>query len=205
VIDIEKYRVPLEKVTNVLGCLIYIAFFAVIFSDIIHNHRLSSVFPLLLTMFFAWFFLTRDLARQINLSLYDWIITMTGTFLPLCIRPAPLVHDYPLLLVVQTVGTCISIFGLLSLNKSVGLVAANRGVKTFWAYKYIRHPIYTGYFITYGAFCYQNFTTGNFIIIALWMTYEILRLFSEEKYLSQDPAYVEYMKKVRWRMIPYVF
>jgi len=39
----------------------------------------------------------------------------------------------------------------------------------------------------------------------MWMTYEILRLFSEEKYLSQDPAYVEYKKKVRWRMIPGIF
>lgn len=204
-INIEKYRIPLERATSLLGGLVYLAFCVAIFKDIIHTHRISGFFPLLLTTFFAWFFLTRDLAKQINLSMYDWIITMSGTYLPLCIRPAPVVHDSAALIVLQIIGTCISIAGILSLNKSVGLVAANRGVKTFWAYKYIRHPIYTGYFITYAAFGIQNYTMANSIFIVMWMTYEILRLFSEEKYLSQDPAYVEYKKKVRWRMIPYVF
>jgi protein-S-isoprenylcysteine O-methyltransferase Ste14 len=195
VVDIEKYRVPLEKATSILGGIVYLTFFVTIFTDMVHNHRISDFFPLL----------TRDLAKQINLSLYDWIITITGTYLPFCVRPAPLVHDSAIWLVLQSIGTCISIAGILSLNKSVGLVAANRGVKTFWAYKYIRHPIYTGYFITYGAFGLQNPTLGNLIVITMWMTYEILRLFSEEKYLSQDPAYVEYKKKVRWRMIPGIF
>ena len=204
-INFKKYHYTIEKGANVLGALIYTVFASTFAKDIIHIHRLSSFFPLMLTSLFMYFFLTRNIPKRLNLSPYDWLITLNGTFLPLCLRPAPFWHDSTILLILQSIGMCISIMGIMSLNKSIGLVATNRGVKTLWAYKYVRHPIYAGYFITCGTFCAQNFTAGNVIITLLWMACEILRIFSEERYLSSDPVYASYMKKVRWRLIPYLF
>ena len=204
-IDLEKHRYALEKILNILGALLYVVFAATYAKDIIHTHRISSIYPLALTSFFIYFFLVRDIPKQLNLSPYDWVITLNGTFLTLYFRPAPHVHDSAPLLMMQCLGICIAIAGLLSLNKSIGLVPANRGVKTFWAYKYVRHPIYAGYFICFIGYFFQNMTPANAVIITLWMTCETLRLFSEEKYLSDDPVYAEYMKKVRWRMFPGIF
>jgi protein-S-isoprenylcysteine O-methyltransferase Ste14 len=205
-VDIEKHRYAIEKCLNILSAFIYIVFAATFAKDLIHNHRLSSFFPVVMVSFFVYFFLIRDLPRQLNLSPYDWLISLNGTFLPLCLRPAPLLHDSFALIILQSVGVCVSMAGILSLNKSIGLAPANRGIKTFWAYKYVRHPIYAGYFISLGAYCAQNLTAVNVIVTLLWMTCESLRMFAEEKYLSaDDPAYVAYMKKVRWRLVPYVF
>jgi len=204
-IDFKKHSRLLEKALSLLGAFVYIVFAATFAKDMIVNHRISSLFPLFMTSIFVYFFLVRDLPRQLNLSPYDWFITLVGTFLPLCLRPAPVVHDNVVLLILQSVGTCISIAGILSLNKSIGLAPANRGVKTFFAYEYIRHPIYAGYFLSLGAYALENLTWANIIICVSWMTCETLRLFAEEKYLSQDPAYTAYMKKVRWRLIPYIF
>jgi protein-S-isoprenylcysteine O-methyltransferase Ste14 len=204
-INLEKHRYAIEKWLSILGALIYVVYAARFAQDIILNHRLSSVFPLLVTSFFIYFFLTRDIARQLNLSPYDWFITLNGTFLPLCFRPAPFLHDVQALVIIQAIGTCISLAGILSLNKSIGLAPANRGIKKFWAYKYIRHPIYAGYFITFACYCAQNFTAHNVLVTILWMISETLRIFAEEKHLSADPAYASYMKEVRWRMLPGIF
>jgi protein-S-isoprenylcysteine O-methyltransferase Ste14 len=204
-IDFEKHRASVEKICNVLGALVYIVFVATFAKDIYSNHRLSSFFPLAMSSFFFYFFLVRDLPRQLNLSPYHWLIALYGTFLPLYFRPPATVHDSVPFIIIQAVGISISIAGILSLNKSIGLTPANRGVKTIGAYKFIRHPIYAGYFLTLGGYCLQNFTQLNVIIFFAWMTCETLRMFAEEKYLSQDPAYAAYMKKVPWRILPYIF
>lgn len=205
IISLEKHRHTIEKSLNILSAFIYIVFAAIYAKDIISTHRISSVFPLVMVSFFVYFFLIRGLPKQINLSPYEWLISLNGTFLPLCLRPAPFLHDSIALIILQSIGVCISIAGILSLNKSIGLAPANRGIKMFWAYKYVRHPIYAGYFISLGGYCAQNLTPTNVIITILWMTCESLRMFAEEKYLSADPAYADYMKKVRWRLVPYLF
>ncbi len=201
----ETRRYLLEKAANVVGALIYIMFAAAFILDFMRTQRMSCIFSLIIVTFFVFFFLVRDIPKQVSLSPYDWFIGLCGTFIPLLLRPAPAMHDTLILHVLQIIGMCISIAGILSLNKSLGLVAANRGVKTFWAYEYVRHPIYVGYFINLISFWVQNITPANTVAILLFMTFEILRIFAEEKYLSRDPAYLAYMKKVRWRMVPGLF
>jgi protein-S-isoprenylcysteine O-methyltransferase Ste14 len=43
------------------------------------------------------------------------------------------------------------------------------------------------------------------VIYAIGWWAQILRLLAEERLLSQDAEYAEYMTKVRWRLIPGVF
>lgn len=201
----EKHRYVIEKGLNFIGAFAYLVFAAIFARDILQVHRISSVFPLLMTSFFVYFFLVRPVPKRLNISPYEWLITLNGTFLPLCLHPTALLHDSLPLLILQTAGTLVSMIGILSLNKSLGLAPANRGIKTFWAYKCVRHPIYAGYFISLGAWCLQNLIMYNAIIFTVWAVCETLRLFAEEKYLSDDPIYAAYMKKVRWRIIPWIF
>lgn len=203
--DIQKHRIKIEMLANLVGAAVYMRFAYVLLIDLIQTHRLSSIFPLVLTSCFAYFFLTRDLPKETNVSTYDWLIAMGGTFLPFCFSPAPQVSDRIYLLLIQLIGSSISICGIISLNRSIGLVASNRGVKTFWAYKLVRHPIYAGYFITMVFFCVQNAIPTNFLILFPWATCEVLRIFAEEKELSKDATYRDYMQKTRWRLIPGIF
>ena len=85
------------------------------------------------------------------------------------------------------------------------MVAANRGVKTNGLYKYIRHPLYSGYVFSLTAFVLQNASIYNFVILAGVLGFKLLRIFAEEKLLLQDPEYKAYAEKVRWRIIPYIW
>jgi protein-S-isoprenylcysteine O-methyltransferase Ste14 len=85
------------------------------------------------------------------------------------------------------------------------LVAANRGVKTGGLYAVVRHPIYAGYFLSFGAFIIQNTTVANAVIYILFVLLELMRIGAEERVLSQDPDYVAYARTTRWRVLPFVY
>ena len=120
-------------------------------------------------------------------------------------RPAPVVHDHVALLAVQIAGMAISLTGLFSLNQSFGIVAANRGVKRGGLYRFIRHPIYAGYFLSFGAFLLQNVTLFNVIIYVTFVILELLRVEAEERVLSRDPSYAGYSLQTRWRIVPLLY
>lgn len=173
--------------------------------NFLQSSRPSSAFFLIFTLIVIVFVLLRPVPKESSMSLYDWMIAMFGTFMPALFRPLPGAHDIIFFQMVQIIGILVALTGLVSLNKSFGLVAANRGIKTSGLYKYIRHPLYMGYFISYAGFWSQNITMLNTGILLLWAMFEILRIFAEEEFLSKDPAYADYMKKVRWRILPGVF
>ncbi len=194
-----------EKACNLAGAGVYALFGYSCVVDVRQNHRLSSAIALTLVSCFALFFLVRGAPRQHNQSVRDWLLALCGTYLPPLIRPAAAMHDSVLLQGLQIAATCFAIAGILSLNKSLGLVAANRGIKTEGVYRFVRHPIYAGYLLEFSAFWAQNITLPNTLLLVTWIGCEVARIFAEEKLLVLDPDYAAYMKKVRFRLLPGVF
>ncbi len=196
----------IETGLNFVGSAVYVLSAAALILDYRHNDRISSLLMVALTTMFAFFFLARTTPPQeANTSPRDWLVATAGTAIPLLLRPAAAVHDFAITEALQFVGICVSITGLLALNNSFGMVAANRGVKTGGIYRYIRHPIYAGYVLASSGFLVQNFTLFNAAVMAAWMALEFGRMGAEEKLLSRDPAYAAYMKRTPWRIIPFVF
>jgi protein-S-isoprenylcysteine O-methyltransferase Ste14 len=169
------------------------------------THRTSSLVVTVFETLIVYFSLCRPAPKQANTSLYDWTVALAGTFLLLLVRPAPHVHDQVPVLAAQVLGMSISLAALFSLNKSWGLVAANRGVKTGGLYAVVRHPIYAGYFLSFGAFIIQNTTVANAVIYILFVLLELMRIGAEERVLSQDPDYLAYACTTRWRVLPFVY
>ena len=134
---------------------------------------------------------------------YAFIIAMLGTAFPMLVAPADATIApawFGVLFVLS--GLCFSIAGLLSLNNSFGLVAANRGVKRGGPYKYMRHPIYAGYMLTHIGFLSQNFSRWNLIVYALGWALLLMRILAEEAFLGRDEKYQEYQGVVRYRLAP---
>lgn len=202
---IVSHRRAWELLGNILLALYSLAFMAIMLIDFRTRHRPSSLLVAIFEGAIVWFSLTRPMPKSSNVSLYDWSIAVLGSFLILFTRPAPHVHDHILLLGVQLFGMCVSLAGLVSLNKSFGLVAANRGVKSSGMYAVVRHPIYAGYFVSYGAYLLQNMTPANAVIYTAFVALEVLRVVAEERVLAQDPAYAGYARRTRWRIVPLVF
>ena len=134
---------------------------------------------------------------------YPLIVAFIGTAMPLLVRPTDMAVAPALLTgLMMGVGLIITIWAKLALNRSFGLVAANRGVKQGGPYRMVRHPMYLGYFITQVGFLLSSFSTENFVIyIGAWL-FQILRILEEEKFLRKDEQYRDFMQRVPRRVVP---
>lgn len=202
---INSHRKLCEYTCNFTLAAFYLYFDYRLLTDFIHTHRISSALLVIFETAIVFFSLTRPLPEKTNTSLYDWFIALAGTTIIILLRPAAQVEDNIILLVVQLLGMMLSLTGLFSLNKSWGLVAANRGIRSSGMYRFVRHPIYAGYFISFGCFVAQNMTAYNVFILTFFVALEILRIHAEEDLLSQDAAYIAYKKSTRWRVIPFIY
>lgn len=107
--------------------------------------------------------------------------------------------------VLACIGILFQIYAKISLGRSFGLLAARRVIKVRGAYRFVRHPIYLGYFIAHVAFLLTNFSARNLIIIACLYCMQIMRALREEKILSVDDVYRAYCQQTRYRFIYGIF
>jgi protein-S-isoprenylcysteine O-methyltransferase Ste14 len=170
------------------------------------NFKLSVLLMLLFNIYIVILAFVRRSPKEVTQSYFDYTIAFCGTCAPLLFLGIAEASDHILLLILQVGGILFSFAGLLSLNRSFGIVPANRGIVTTGMYRFVRHPLYTGYVISFFSFMLQNFSTRNLAAFIIFMTFELLRLILEENFLSQNnKEYAEYMKKVKWRVLPYIW
>jgi protein-S-isoprenylcysteine O-methyltransferase Ste14 len=145
-------------------------------------------------------------ARMITIRPMDWMIALLGTAMPLLVRAGG--HPFAPALVgtaFMLTGLFFSISAKLTLRRSFGLAAANRGLVLSGPYRIVRHPIYAGYILIYVGFLLNNPLAWNFAIYLLTIGLLIFRVMAEEILLTQDPSYVEFKQRVHYRVMPGVF
>lgn len=151
-------------------------------------------------------FVVRNDASDVSRRPWDWLAGLAGSFLVLLARPTgyglvPDAAGAALLLL----GTAFEIGSKAALGRSFGIVAANRGVVARGPYRVVRHPIYLGYLVTHVGFILSNWSAANMAVYAASYVFQVARIFSEERFLSEDAAYRAYRGQVRYRLIPGVF
>jgi protein-S-isoprenylcysteine O-methyltransferase Ste14 len=136
-----------------------------------------------------------------------WISASVGAFAMLGARPVahPDAGPFATFELVQLTGFAIVLVALGALGRSFGIVAANRGVKTAGLYSFVRHPAYTGYLVSYLGYVAENGSLRNVILLIVGTAAQLVRISEEERMLSFDDAYRAYLKRVRRRLIPYVY
>lgn len=162
-----------------------------------------QVMLLLLSELSAVFFLLIQRKGSWATSFYTTAIAFGGTAASLAVMPggialAPDFVTAPLI----TVGTAIALAAKLSLRRSFGLVPANRGVKISGAYRFVRHPMYTGYVLNHIGFLMLFFSAWNLAVYLTCWILLYLRVIEEERFLLKDPQYVDYANSVKSRVIP---
>jgi methanethiol S-methyltransferase len=72
-------------------------------------------------------------------------------------------------------------------------------------YGWVRHPIYAGWFLF--VFAVPHMTMTRFVFAVTSSLYLLIAIPLEERSLrsSSDGAYEQYMKQVRWKLLPHVF
>jgi protein-S-isoprenylcysteine O-methyltransferase Ste14 len=187
-------------------------FLAVIWGFFAYAHLLGFLktreWPLLLFCFsetlVVAFYIFRSKPKTISVNPFDWLIAIVGTFSPLFFRPESW-GIFPLAKIAIIVGAFFQILSIISLNRSFALVAAKREIKTAWMYRIVRHPLYASYCLIFLGYVLTNTTLANVLIYLVAMTFLCIRIFREETHIALDPLYREYMLKVHYRLIPFVF
>lgn len=169
------------------------------------------------------FMVFRAPTGNISVRLSDWIIAILATIGPLFINSSEILIEagilpelpmgvryiytihYELGLVLLLSGMIIHIGAKLSLNRSFGIVAANRGVRQNGLYRLVRHPMYFGYVVAHTGFFLTSASVWNALIYGFVWALFVARIFAEEKILSEDPAYRAFKEKTRYRLVPGVF
>lgn len=202
---IISHRRVWEYVCNGAFALFCTVFMFVMLADFLAKHRVSSLLLCIFEAGIAWFVATRPMPKQTNVSLYDWSIGLVGALSPLLLRPAGEVHDHVVLLGAQLLGQLVYVGAMFSLNRSFGVVAANRGIKTGGLYRIVRHPVYAGLIVSNGAYVLQNMSITNAVIYVTFVVLTFMRIVEEERVLCQDLDYAGYAGRTRWRVLPLIY
>lgn len=135
-----------------------------------------------------------------------WLLAFVATygliaFYPFAPRGTPIV---PVIVpnVLVLISVAIMIYARLSLGRSIGYVPADRGIVTSGPYRFVRHPIYSGLFVTLFAFLLRAYSPLNLLLAAVIVGLFMLKSVIEERFLRDNPEYAAYMKQVRFRWIP---
>lgn len=151
------------------------------------------------------FVLVRRPASKISHSAIDWIIAFSGTIFSLLVIPGgpPILGSTGPFLIVA--GILLHLGAKLSLRRSFGVVAADRGIKATGMYYFVRHPMYLGYFLSHLG--YLSIAPGwwNLSVYALGWSFLVARMYAEERILRSNPDYRAYVEKVPYRLIPFLF
>ena len=100
------------------------------------------------------------------------------------------------------VSLIILVYALLSLGRNIGFIPAQRKVVTKGAYGIVRHPIYTGTFVSLLALVLRSYSVLNLTTAVVLIALLMIRGVVEERFLRDDADYAAYLKEVRWRWFP---
>jgi len=103
------------------------------------------------------------------------------------------------------ISNILGIITLINIGKSFGILISLRKVKSNGLYGIVRHPMYlTDILLRIGfVICHYNIFTISMLVLST--ACYIYRAVLEEKFLSNDISYRNYMSKVKYRFIPLIF
>ena len=142
-------------------------------------------------------------SRRLSRHPWDWIVALGGSFTVLLVRPATTAIAPEFVgVALQLAGTVFEIYAKIFLGRSFGIVAADRGIVVGGPYRIVRHPIYLGYFVTHVGFLLANWSPRNLALYIVVYFFQISRILSEERILTEDDVYREYCGRVRYPADP---
>ena len=200
----------LVDLLSVLSRVLPAAYFAIVCFGFWESFAKTGKWTSLLWMvsegFVILLLVVRRESRRLSRHPWDWFVALGGSFTVLLVRPAAaaIVPEF-LGVALQLAGTFFEIHAKVFLGRSFGIVAADRGIVVDGPYRIVRHPIYLGYFVTHVGFLLANWSPRNIALYIVIYFFQISRILSEERILSEDSSYREYRGRVRFRLIPGVF
>jgi len=152
-------------------------------------------------------YLIRRPATRVSRRWGDWLLAFGGTFAGVLFRPDGAHPQWGVTtgLVLQLVGLTICVAAFLTLGRSFGFVAADRGLVQRGPYAVVRHPIYASYLLLQLGYVFQSISLRNALVMLIASSCNVGRILAEDRVLASNEEYRSYRSRVRWRLIPGVW
>jgi len=153
-------------------------------------------------------FLMRKKHVAFNKNLFDQMIALIAFLSGVAFIGQPLTaqsFDVTISKIIILIANLLGAITLINLGKSFGVFIALREIKTGGLYSIIRHPMYFTDILLRVGYIISHFTSFTLSIFILSTSCYVYRAILEERFLLQDPAYQDYKKRVRYRLIPFIF
>ncbi|MCW2523251.1 MAG: isoprenylcysteine carboxyl methyltransferase [Frankiales bacterium] len=200
-----------QRVVRVCANLVGAASAAVFSYSFLHfylqTHRLIGIVFFAQQTFVALAYLIRRPARVVTRRPGDWLLAFAGTFIGVLFRPEGEHPGWGIWtgVVLQLVGVAIAVTGILTLGRSFGFAAADRGVVTRGPYTVVRHPMYAAYLLLDSGYLLQSLSVRNAAVLVVGTLCNGGRALAEERLLTNNGEYLAYRRRVRRRIIPGVW
>jgi protein-S-isoprenylcysteine O-methyltransferase Ste14 len=173
----------------------------------IETHRLIGIVFFAQQTLVALAYLIRRPAQLVTRRLGDWLLAFGGTFVGVLFRPEGGHPGWGIWTgtVLQLVGVAIAVTCLLTLGRSFGFAAADRGVVTRGPYAVVRHPMYAAYLLLESGYLLQSLSVRNAVILVIGTLCNSGRALVEERLLTNNAVYLAYRRRVRRRIVPGVW
>lgn len=203
----SRHAVVLDACERAVVSAIFVHFAWLMLSQGLQKASLLAVLLVISEAFPFVLILLRTKSETLSQRPTDWLLGITGTTLPLLVRPAvvaPLVAP-GICFALMLLGIATQLAAKAVLGRNFGIVAANRGVVTLGPYRFIRHPMYLGYSITHISFLLSMPSAATAMLYATTLGVQVMRILREEQVLMRDAAYRTFADRVRFRLLPGVF
>jgi protein-S-isoprenylcysteine O-methyltransferase Ste14 len=192
---------------NVVGAAGAAYFAVVTFRAYLQTGRPIGVVFFVEQMVVVLAYLIRRPARVVTRRWGDWLLAFGGTFVPVLLRPGGAHPDWGVSagLVLQVLGLSICITSFLTLGRSFGFAAADRGLVKRGPYAVVRHPIYASYLLLQGGYLLQSLSVRNVVVVLAAAGCNAGRAVVEDRVLATNPDHASYCRRVRWRLVPGVW
>jgi protein-S-isoprenylcysteine O-methyltransferase Ste14 len=152
-------------------------------------------------------YLIRRPARTVSRRRGDWLLAFGGTFGGVLFRPVGAHPQWGITtgLAFQLVGLTICVASFLTLGRSFGFVAADRGLVQRGPYAVVRHPIYASYVLLQFGYVLQSISLHNALVMMAASGCNVGRAIAEDHQLATNDDYSAYRNRVRWRLLPGVW
>jgi protein-S-isoprenylcysteine O-methyltransferase Ste14 len=197
----------LRTSANVIGAIGAAYFARASVEFYLRTHRLMGAVLVVEQTWVVVAYLVRRPTRATSKRPGDWLLAFGGTFGVVLLRPVGAHPQWGVNvgLALQLSGLLLCIASFLSLGRSFGFAAADRGLATRGAYVVVRHPIYGSYLFVQVGYVLQSLSVWNASVVLFVTGCNIGRALVEERVLARSAAYEVYRSRVRWRLLPGVW
>ena len=102
-------------------------------------------------------------------------------------------------------GVALSQVARVYMGRSFGILPGNRGIVSKGPFRIVRHPIYLGWVLLTLGYLLAYPSWINFAIVLATFPFMMWRIVLEEELLSEDPEYRDYLARVHFRMLPWLY